>query len=116
MGKRVKRKQPFRDKPAKRACPVEKAGIMEVDYKDIELLKNFLTTNGKIIPRRISGLSARTQTRITEAIKRSRNAGLLSFAEGYISQEDEKPPYERNQRGPRPERTPRPAPASTEGA
>ena len=87
MGKKKKRN--FNERSVKRECPLEKAGIVEVDYKDIELLRMFVTTKGKIIPRRISGLSARSQTRITGAIKRARNAGLLSFAEGFVGQDDE---------------------------
>ncbi len=92
MGKRKKRN--YNERSVKRECPVIKAGINEIDYKDIELLKMFITTKGKIIPRRISGLCARTQTRMTEAIKRARNAGLLSFAEGYVSQEEEHEHYQ----------------------
>ena len=87
MGKRRKKQSPS-PRP-KRPCPILNAGIEEVDYKDLEILKQFVTEKGKIIPRRISGLSARSQTRLTEAIKRARNAALLSFAEGYVPQEDE---------------------------
>lgn len=88
MGKRTRRRQNFREKVTKRPCPIESANIEEIDYKDIELLKNFITTKGKIIPRRITGLSAKSQKLLTHAIKRARNAALLSFAEGYIPQED----------------------------
>lgn len=86
MGKK-KRRQTF-EKVPKRPCPVANAGIEEVDYKDIELLKQFITEKGKIIPRRISGLCSRSQKKMTAAIKQSRNAGLLSFAEGYVPQDD----------------------------
>lgn len=58
-----------------------------IPYKDIELLKNYLTERGRIIPRRITGNTARTQRALTTAIKRARNIALLSFSEGYISQE-----------------------------
>ena len=87
MGKRKRRNVP--EKQAKRHCPVEKAGVTDINYKDIELLKLFITTKGKIIPRRISGLSSKSQTKITAAIKQARNACLLSFAEGYVPQEEE---------------------------
>ena len=83
-----KRKFNFRDKPAKKPCPIESAGIQEIDYKDIELLKNFLTTKGKIIPRRITSLSSKSQKIVTRAIKQARNSALLSFAEGYIAQDE----------------------------
>ena len=50
-----------------------------LDYKNPQLLKNFLTDRGKIIPARISGLSARQQRQLTKAIKRARMLALLPF-------------------------------------
>ena len=61
--------------------------LEEIPYKDVELLKNYLTERGRIIPRRITGNTARTQRALTTAIKRARNIGLLSFSEGYVSQD-----------------------------
>ena len=61
--------------------------LPEIPYKDVELLKNYLTERGRIIPRRITGNTARTQRALTHAIKRARNIALLSFADGYITQE-----------------------------
>jgi len=87
MGKKKKR-NPSSDGVAKRPCPIIQAGIDEVDYKDIELLKLFITEKGKIIPRRISGLSAKSQKKLTWAIKRARNIALLSFSEGYVPQDE----------------------------
>jgi len=55
--------------------------IERIDYKDDKLLRRFLTENGKIIPRRISGVSAKTQRKITRAIKRARIMALMPFAE-----------------------------------
>ncbi|MBT3226939.1 MAG: 30S ribosomal protein S18 [Deltaproteobacteria bacterium] len=83
-----KRKHYFREKLPTRPCPITIAGIEEIDYKDVELLKMFITDNGKIIPRRISGLNARSQKKITRAIKQARNAALLSFSAGYIVQDE----------------------------
>ena len=83
-----KRKHYFREKLPPRPCPITIAGIEEIDYKDVELLKMFITDNGKIIPRRISGLNARSQKKITRAIKQARNAALLSFSAGYIVQDE----------------------------
>ncbi|MBU2648413.1 30S ribosomal protein S18 [bacterium] len=83
-----KRKHYFREKLPTRPCPITIAGIEEIDYKDVELLKMFITGKGKIIPRRISGLNARSQKKITRAIKKARNTALLSFAEGYIKQDE----------------------------
>ena len=50
-----------------------------VDYKDTERLGRFLTEKGKIIPRRITGLTAKQQRVLARAIKRARHAGLLPF-------------------------------------
>lgn len=50
-----------------------------IDYKDVKLLQSFIAENGKILPRRLSGLSAYQQRKITEAIKRARNIALLPY-------------------------------------
>jgi len=50
-----------------------------IDYKDVKLLQTFIAENGKILPRRLSGLSAYQQRKITEAIKRARNIALLPY-------------------------------------
>ncbi len=50
-----------------------------LDYKDSERLSKFLTEKGKIVPRRITGLTAKQQRMLTRAIKRARHAGLLPF-------------------------------------
>jgi len=54
---------------------------MLIDYKDISMLKVFLTERGRIIPRRVSGNCMRHQRALTLEIKRARNIALLSFAE-----------------------------------
>ncbi len=61
--------------------------VKAIPYKDVELLKNYITERGRIIPRRISGNTARTQRALQEAIKRARNIALLSFSEGYVPQD-----------------------------
>ncbi|KRL12442.1 30S ribosomal protein S18 [Schleiferilactobacillus perolens] len=53
--------------------------ISYIDYKDTELLKRFVSERGKILPRRVSGTSAKNQRKITIAIKRARIMGLLPF-------------------------------------
>lgn len=50
-----------------------------IDYKDINILKKFITERGKILPRRISGNCAKHQRMLTLAIKKSRNVALLPF-------------------------------------
>ncbi|MDD9819606.1 MAG: 30S ribosomal protein S18 [Nitrospira sp.] len=52
-----------------------------LDFKDLNVLRNFLTERGRIIPRRISGNCMRHQRKLTIAIKRARSIALLSFAE-----------------------------------
>ncbi|MDX2273102.1 MAG: 30S ribosomal protein S18 [Cyanobacteriota bacterium] len=61
----------------KRMSPVKPGD--PIDYKDIELLKKFVTERGKILPRRITGLTAKQQRDLTYAIKRARVVGLLHF-------------------------------------
>lgn len=53
-----------------------------IDYKNPQLLKNFLTDRGKIVPARVSGLTARQQRQLTKAIKRARMLALLPFTSG----------------------------------
>lgn len=53
--------------------------ISEIDYKDVDLLRRFISSNMKIVPRRRSGLSAKSQRKIAKAIKQARIAGLLPF-------------------------------------
>ena len=72
--------------PRKRKfCPFKEAGITRINYKDIELLKDYITGAGKIVPSRISGVSAPYQRMLRKEVKRARNLALLSYTEGYIS-------------------------------
>ena len=61
--------------------------LTEIPYKDVELLKNYITERGRILPRRITGNTAQTQRALRNAVKRARNIALLSFSEGYVSQD-----------------------------
>ena len=51
-----------------------------VDYKDIEFLKRYLNEQGKIMPRRITGVPQKFQRRLTRAVKRARHLAMLPFA------------------------------------
>lgn len=51
----------------------------KIDYKDVELLSTFLTEQGKILPRRITGLTNNQQGKVTKAIKKARILSLLPF-------------------------------------
>lgn len=53
--------------------------IEYIDYKDTDLLKRFISERGKILPRRVTGTSAKNQRKLTVAIKRARIMGLLPF-------------------------------------
>lgn len=53
--------------------------IETVDYKDTELLKHFISERGKILPRRVTGTSAKNQRKVVTAIKRARVMALLPF-------------------------------------
>lgn len=61
-------------------CPLE--GV-EIDYKNTDLLKNYLTKFGKIVPRYYSGVSLKNQKRLSQEIKRARIMGLLPFVKGF---------------------------------
>ena len=50
-----------------------------LDYNDVELLSKFLTEQGKILPRRVTGLTTKQQTKLTKAVKRARILALLPF-------------------------------------
>ncbi len=65
----------------KKKCPFTAAGIKHIDYKDIETLKKFITDRGKILPRRITGVSAYHQSHLAKAIKQARNVALLPFVD-----------------------------------
>jgi small subunit ribosomal protein S18 len=53
-----------------------------IDYKNPQMLRNFVSDRGKIVPARISGLTARQQRQLTKAIKRARMLALLPYASG----------------------------------
>lgn len=60
--------------------PIAASKMESVDYKDVNLLRKFLSENGKILPARITGCSRKNQRMVTKAIKRAREIGLLPFA------------------------------------
>ena len=63
----------------KKICPFIAAKMEKIDYKDIETLKQFITERGKILPRRITGVSYYYQKLLKQAIKRARHMALLPF-------------------------------------
>ena len=63
----------------KKVCYFTKNNIETIDYKDVELLKKFISERGKILPRRVTGTSAKYQRMLTTAIKRARHMALLPY-------------------------------------
>ncbi len=63
----------------KKVCYFTKNKITYIDYKDVELLKRFVSANGKITPRRVTGTSAKYQRMLAIAIKRARQMALLPY-------------------------------------
>lgn len=61
----------------KRKCPLSGKNAPEVDYKNIKLLKRYISENGKILPSRITGISLKKQRKLTNAVKRARSLALL---------------------------------------
>ncbi len=63
----------------KKYCYFKENGITEIDYKDVKLLRRFVTEQGKIMPRRITGSSAKMHRKLIRAIKRARNIALMPY-------------------------------------
>ena len=64
-------------------CRFSAEGVVEIDYKDIATLKNYVTESGKIVPSRITGTSAKYQRQLSSAIKRARFLGLLPYTDSH---------------------------------
>ena len=61
----------------KKKCPLSGKGAPIIDYKNINLLKKYITENGKILPSRITSVSQKKQRQLTLSIKRARNLALI---------------------------------------
>jgi small subunit ribosomal protein S18 len=64
-------------------CRFTAEGISSVDYKDVDMLKGYVTETGKIVPSRITGTKARYQRQLATAIKRARYIALLPYTDGH---------------------------------
>ncbi|MEG1705533.1 MAG: 30S ribosomal protein S18 [Clostridia bacterium] len=71
--------KPFR-KPRKKICTLCAEKQDELDYKDIEKVKKFVSDKGKILPRRVTGTCAKHQRKVVEAIQRARHIALLPYS------------------------------------
>jgi small subunit ribosomal protein S18 len=63
----------------RKTCPFSGANSPKIDYKDVKLLQRYLSERGKIVPSRITAVSAKKQRELARAIKRARNLALLPF-------------------------------------
>jgi len=80
--KNFKKRSPNQEN-RKKFCKFTALGIKEIDYKDINLLKDFITETGKIMPSRMTGTSAKYQRQLTRAIKRARHLALLPYTDSH---------------------------------
>lgn len=67
----------------RRYCRFTAEGVKEIDYKDLETLKQYVTETGKIVPSRITGTNARYQRQLATAIKRARYIALMPFSDNH---------------------------------
>jgi small subunit ribosomal protein S18 len=64
-------------------CRFTAEGVEEIDYKDLETLKAYISETGKIVPSRITGTKARYQRQLAKAIKRARYLSLIPYTDGH---------------------------------
>ena len=64
-------------------CRFTAEGVKQIDYKDLEVLKGFVSETGKIVPSRITGTKARYQRQLATAIKRARYLSLLPYTDSH---------------------------------
>ena len=67
----------------KKFCRFTADGVTEIDYKDLNTLKSYVTESGKIVPSRITGTKAKYQRQLSTAIKRARYLALLPYSDAH---------------------------------
>lgn len=67
----------------KKMCRFTADGANEIDYKDVNMLKNYISETGKIVPCRITGIQTRFQRQLAKAIKHARFLGLLPYCDSH---------------------------------
>ncbi len=70
-------RRPFFRRP--KSCPFSGENAPKIDYKNVKLLQRFISERGKIVPSRITAVSAKKQRELATAIKRARNLALMPF-------------------------------------
>lgn len=76
---RARRRKKKKASQRNKVCRLTVDRVVYIDYKDVAMLKHYVTERGKIIPRRITGATARHQRMLTQAIKRARQIALLPY-------------------------------------
>lgn len=71
------RRKPFFRR--RKSCPFSGPKALKIDYKDVKLLERFISERGKIVPSRITAVSAKKQRELARAIKRARQLALLPY-------------------------------------
>ncbi|MCB1801001.1 MAG: 30S ribosomal protein S18 [Gammaproteobacteria bacterium] len=64
-------------------CRFSADGVAEIDYKDLNMLKQYVSESGKIVPSRITGTSAKYQRQLADAVKRARYLALLPYSDSH---------------------------------
>ena len=72
--------KPVVRKPKKKQNPLKTAGVEKVDYKDVNVLRKFISDRGKIRARRVTGVSVQQQREIAKAVKNAREMALLPYS------------------------------------
>ena len=67
----------------RRYCRFTAEGVTEIDYKDLDTLKQYISENGKIVPSRITGTKAKYQRQLADAVKRARFLALLPYSDSH---------------------------------
>ena len=67
----------------KKYCRFTAEGVTEIDYKDLNTLRQYVTETGKIVPSRITGTKARFQRQLATAIKRARSLSLMPYTDNH---------------------------------
>ena len=70
-------RRPFQRR--RKTCPFTGENAPAIDYKDVKLLRRFISDRGKILPRRVTGTKSKYQARLAVAIKRARHMALLPY-------------------------------------
>ncbi len=79
MEEKTSVKKSYKKAPRRKVCVFCQEKVTEIDFKDVNRLKKFVTESGKMLPRRMSGNCAKHQRELSKAIKRARIAALLPF-------------------------------------